>query len=142
MKPITPRFFRALLLASVLIALASAAVDWLCPALLPLEWQMVQEETPLPWAPEDDTLWLLFGVVLGAYALALSVATVGMYLFKPWGRSLSLWGTVLAAPVVVWLGPTMLSGLASALLDLSSMLWGATLALAYFSPLADRFARA
>ena len=141
MKPIAARFFRALVLVSVLIGLASAAVDWLWPALLPLEWQRLWDEAPPPWMPENETLWIVIGVVLGAYVLALPVATVGMCLFKPWGRSLSLWGTVLAAPVMVWLGPTMASGLASAMLELSSMLWGAALALAYFSPLAARFVR-
>ncbi len=141
MKPVTPRFFRALLLASVLIGLAASTVDWLWPALLPLEWQLLWDETPLPWMPEGDFWWWLLMLVLGACVLMLSVAAVAMCFFKPWARSLSLWGTALVMPVVVWLGPTMYSGLSGALLELSSMLWGAALALAYFSPLAQRFAR-
>lgn len=142
MKTISPTLFRALLLASLLIGLASVAVDWLCPALLPLEWQLLSEEAPLPWMPEDERWWWLWALALGACVLALTVATVAMCFFKPWARRLCLWGTALGVPVVVWLGPSMYSGLSGALLDLSSMLWGAVLALAYFSPLAQRFARA
>ncbi|MDO5290023.1 MAG: hypothetical protein Q4F13_10385 [Pseudomonadota bacterium] len=141
-RSITPCGFRTLAIASVLLAVAASVVDTLWPALLPTEWQLLADETAVPWLPEGDMAFGLLLLGLGAYVLLAVTATVAMCFFKPWGRRLSLWCSVLAVPVVVWLGPDMLSGLAGALLDLSSMLWGATLALAYFSPLAQRFVRA
>lgn len=70
---------------------------------------------------------------------ALVVGAVGLYLFKSWGRSLSFWLTLTAMPVTIVAGPTLTSGLESALWEISTLLWGALLALAYYSPVADSF---
>lgn len=80
---------------------------------------------------------------IGLMVLAVLVAiAVGLYLFKPWGRALALWTSVLAFPLYLALGPTVSSVPEAMLFDASNMLWGALLASAYWSPAAACFTRA
>ena len=75
---------------------------------------------------------------VGRHVAALA-GVVGIFLFKRWGRALSLYSTALGFLLVPFIGPGVYSGLTSALDEVSFTLWGAVLAMAYFSPLAERF---
>lgn len=134
--------FRWLVVAAWLLAVAGASLDALCPALLPegmrLAWE-AWEEAPL-WLPDAPWALALLAGALGALLLLGLAACVAMCRFRAWGRSASLWITVLALPLGVWAGPGVQSGWSTALLDAAAMLWGAALAAAYWSPLARRFA--
>jgi len=76
---------------------------------------------------------------MGALMLACLVGLVGLFRFKAWGRTVSLYATPAALVVEACAGATLSSGVENALLGAASMLWGAVLALAYFSPVRSRF---
>ena len=80
-------------------------------------------------------------LVLLALTLLLSMfaGLLGLFLFKPWGRLLSLASTVAALLLVPFLGPTLTSPMEDLFGDLASLLLGCALGLAYFSPLRARF---
>lgn len=82
--------------------------------------------------------WLALGVMIPL--LVASVASlVGLFLFKAWSRTLSIYVTLIGYVLVAFFGPTLSSALEDALWGISDLLWGAALALAYFSPIASRF---
>jgi hypothetical protein len=77
--------------------------------------------------------------ILLPWLAAALVGVIGLFLFKPWGRPLSLWSTVLSFFLIAFLGPVVSSGVAYSLDQAAMALWGVALALAYFPPVAERF---
>ena len=134
--PVTPRLFRGLVVASLLVGVSAAALDALWPSLLP---GALADAAEAVQSTANDSFASI--AVLAAVFLAALVGTYGLFMFQRWGRSLSLWVTVITLPLLAVQGPVVLSGWASALVDLSSSLWAAALAVAYWSPLAGRFER-
>lgn len=82
--------------------------------------------------------WLIFGIGV-PLAIAGISGVVGLYKFKPWGRSLSLYSTAIGLMLYPFLGPTLSSGLESAFVEVSNLLWGGILALSYYSPISHHF---
>jgi hypothetical protein len=130
----TPLVYRLLIAASTALGLAGAMLDVLLPALLPAAFTAAMEAQ----GSLDSTAWLLVG---GAIAVAGLAAMVGLWLFRPWAPRWALATTALSVAIFVPQGANAVSGWSMALTDLSSMLWGAVLALTFFSPLSARFAR-
>jgi hypothetical protein len=105
-------------------------------------------ELSAAYKSEPDTwlmsnIWLAAGI-LGVLVLALLFALIGligMFRFKTWARTLSLYSTLIIYVLRPFLGTLLLSGLQDALLDASTLLWGAILAVSYFSPVSARFGR-
>lgn len=140
---VSPRLFRILLLASPLLGIAAGTVDIVIPSLIPQELSDAQAklETGI-WDSADwgsVALLLLAGVVLGVLGVS---GLIGLFLFRPWGRTISVIGTGLALPVYLVLGPVLQSSWSYLLQEISMLLWGGLLALAYFSPLSVRFGSA
>ncbi len=136
----TPRIYRFLLVSSFVLGVAAAFLDTLFPSVLPASFVEAQEV-------HDGTHFMstagLFGAFVALLTLAVLVAaTVGLYLFRPWAPRLALVATALAALASVPLGAVALSGWAMGLNELASTLWGAVLALTFFSPASKYFARA
>ena len=135
--------FRGMVLASWALALLGAFADQAWPDLLSEELAMALANLPPPAGLDSESL--LGDLLAGGLALLLLAgglaASVAVCFFKRWGRAVMLWSTPVALAVVVWMGPTVMSGVAAALYELSSMLWGAVLAAAYWSPLSARFVR-
>ena len=126
--------FRVFLTASVILSIATIATVFLPDGYSQALADAYASEPP-PWLFEHEGLTI--GV--GGVALAVMIAGyVGLFLLARWGRALSLALTVLAFPLYLLTGPTLLSPLESMLTDASNLLWGACLALAYFSPVAAR----
>lgn len=128
--------FRVLLVAHLVALLASGGVDFI-PGAIPAALEQAYLDLPQP---------IIVGhVVLLVLALPLLVAwlagIVGLFLMKRWARGLSLYLTLLGLLMYPVLGPSIASGWNSALSELSALLWGAALACAYFSPLAEAFSR-
>lgn len=71
--------------------------------------------------------------------LAGLVSVVGLLLFWRFSRPLALVSTVLGEILLPFFGPTIESGWVSMLDDCAGILWGAALALAYFSPARESF---
>ena len=133
------RAFRAVMVLAMILFIALLAAGEPFQSLLTLAGD-----------PRHQTMLLVTGgIVAGFWALCL-VGFVGMYRFKTWGRSISLFTTI--ATYVLW--GALLAFLPSAAGDstsspavplesllesLSALFWGGALALAYLSPLATRF---
>lgn len=96
------------------------------------------EEEPKNWLMAN--LWIAAGLV-GGLLLVWLVGLVGLFRFKKWARPVCLSSTLAAFLVIPFLGPQLSSGLESALFEASGVLWGAILALSYFSAISDRFER-
>jgi hypothetical protein len=67
------------------------------------------------------------------------VGVVGMFLFRPWGRTLSFFLTAAALVLLPFVPPSAASQATIPIDLLSEYLWGAILALAYFSPVSNLF---
>ena len=131
----TENRFRLLITLYVIVTLAAGASGFL-PNGYSEELRVAYEIEPYPLT--DTPLAAL--ILLALFALAVGVAgLVGLYRFKAWGRSLCLWTSLGSLPLLLTLGPTLTSSLEGALWEASTMLWGAVLAVAYFSPVASSF---
>jgi hypothetical protein len=85
----------------------------------------------------DLTWWAI--VAMAGFVVAAIAGFIGMFFFKAWARSLSLYTTVLGIFLYPSLGPSLSSGLEAAIHEAASTIWGATLALAYYSPFSGYF---
>ena len=132
----TPTTFRILVLCYVLLGTTAASLDALLPELLPRSIAQAVENEPLPTL--FDNLWLTVAALVPLLIVVI-VSTIGLFFFKAWARTLALYSTTLSFTLYLFSGPTLSSAWSSALTDASSLLWGAILALAYFSNLRDRF---
>ena len=130
--------FRVLVLVAVAIGVLGAFVDLLAPDLVPAQ---IADAYEAHMASEELTWFSI--IALGAFVLILLIGgvagTVGLLLFKRWGRSVCVWFSVLSVLGYPLLGPILYSGWALRLTETSMMLWGAALAMAYFSELRSRF---
>jgi hypothetical protein len=121
----------------LVLGLAGAAVDFFFPLL--------SEPFKQAQSASDDSL--SGGVVFGGLAVAAVLlvaglaAYIGLFRFSSWAPRLSVAVTILALLFLPFLGSTAQSGVATSLNEASSVLWGVVLALVYWSPLAERFAR-
>lgn len=131
--------FRALLLFSVSTGLASAFIDSLFPALIPDALSAAWERES-PFDPDIETVWLLVALLV-PWLVASVASTVGLFFYWHWARPTALIVAVLGLAVSPLLGPGLASGWSSALLEASFLSWGAVLALAYWSPIGQRFVR-
>lgn len=132
--------FRFLVVASIVMAILGGLVDTIVPSLLP---EALGDAYDAYAATDDPTLSHV--LALGGVALVMIIAgvasTIGLLLFKPWGRQLSLWFSVVAMLTYPFFGPVVYSGWTAMLTETSMMLWGAALAMAYFAEIKVRFAR-
>lgn len=136
----TKALFRGFIILAVLLSILGAAIDLMVPGIVPAELAAAYASVS---TIEDATLITLAGLGVIALVLAIAgiVALIGLYLFRSWGRRLSLWVTVLSVLIYPALGPAVYSGWALMLTTVSIMLWGAVLAMAYFSELSARFSQ-
>ena len=93
------------------------------------------DKEPVPWVMEQ--VWML--VILLPFGAAVFAGFLGLYFFKHWGRSLSLYSTLAGLFIIPFFGATISSGIESSFYEASTLLWGAILALAYYSPLSHKF---
>lgn len=83
--------------------------------------------------------WVLLGLGSLLLLIAWLVALAGLLLFKRWARGWALYTSLALLTLHPLTGPSLSSGLENALLETTNLLWGAILALAYFSPIAESF---
>lgn len=129
------RGFRILLVAQIVTLLLAGVAGVAFPQLLPPSLIQAQELAgagslrELPWA------WAVFIPLL----LVVLAGYVGLFLWRTWGRTLSLLGTLAGLALYPLMGSSIASWVETSLLDVSNLLWGAVLALAYFGPVSSRF---
>ena len=130
--------FRFLIIAGLITGIAAGVVDSAIPGLIPAVLADAQKQ----WteAQELPAGWVLISAI---YMLVMFIgaiaSTIGLFVFKPWARSVALWVTLLSTPGYLLLGAEARSGWSAMLEDTSSMMWGGMVAMAYFSDLRSRF---
>jgi hypothetical protein len=135
--PVNEKYFRYLLILYVAFTLA-AFIAALIPGGYSQALSDVYSNEPMPWNWNAQNSWTILAVLLPL--LAASVAGVmGLYLFKRWGRTLSLYITGVSPILHLLSGPTLSTALESMLSETSTLLWGVILALSYYSALSRRF---
>jgi hypothetical protein len=124
----TPFVFRVLVIGSVATALLGGVVEI---ALIP----------PMDAAEDDMSAAMAFALflIVGFLLVALVVAVIGLVRFRWWARPFYFWATCLGLLSMPFLGYYDAVGWAEAFYYLSSMLVGATIAAAYWSPISSRF---
>ena len=132
--------FRFLVMISIVTAVLGASMDFLVPSLIPAVFGAASEAYAAGKEPMMSHVFLLGGLAL-VLLISAVVGTIGLLLFKSWGRQLSLWLSVLATLCYPFFGPVVCSGWATMLTETSMMLWGAALAMAYFAEIKVRFER-
>jgi hypothetical protein len=132
----TTTLFRAILLFAVLAGLAAGTIDALCPSLIPESLATASMNQPDLLTTTDG--WVSVSL-LTAWAAASIISTIGLFFFWPWARPVALLSTLVGVPIPLLTGAAVYSGWSTALLEVSSIAWGAVLAFAYFSSLSARF---
>ena len=134
-RSMTPQQFRVLLVAYVISAAANFVIS--------LTEFGYSPSLTAAYASQPDSILVLSPLVLVVLAILLlggSLAgVVGLFRFKRWGRSLSAWTTALLLLFVPFLGPYQTTPFEDFFADIATLLWGAAVALSYFTPLSLRF---
>jgi hypothetical protein len=134
---VNEKYFRYLLILHVVCILAG-----LLAALIPGGYSQALSDAysnePLPWNWNTEHIWIILAVAVPLLAAAVA-GVIGLYLFKRWGRTLSLYITGISLILNLLIGPTLSTPLENMFLDTSMLLWGAILALSYYSALSSRF---
>ena len=135
---ITETGFRVVLASSVVAGIIGIIIMMLSEASLPFELQRyVSQQAAGPMSARD-----LVAIVIWVPAMVITlIAAIGMFFFWRPARVLALVGTLLALAALPFSEPFVATGLATLFNEGSSILWGMVLALAYWSSLAQRFAR-
>jgi hypothetical protein len=84
------------------------------------------------------TEWIALGLALPILAGALA-SFIGMLTFQRYSRPLSIGVSLVAVVTLPLFGPTVEPGIATALNLLSSMLYGAVIAISYYPPVSNWF---
>jgi hypothetical protein len=127
--------FRLFILASLFGATVAGMVDFVFPHLVPVgATQAIEAEAPFQLLEHG---W--FQAVLALWIGASFCSAIGLLFFQRWARSMALWTTGGGFLLYPLFGPSVSSGWSSAFTEVSAVLWGAAIALAYFSPICSRF---
>lgn len=132
------RIFRPIFLAANVLAILGTFMDTLIPGLIPPALHEAYKAS-FATAPFSNAQALLAVAFILVFFVGGIIVDIGLYLYKPWGRRYSLWLSLAALLVYPFLGDVLRSSWANAFIEASMMLWGATLALAYFSDVRDKF---
>jgi hypothetical protein len=125
--------FRILLVASAAIGVLSSVVDLVFPSIIPEPLAIAQQLYDNSTPSSGFTIALAIINVIGVVA-----SYVGLYRFRLWGPGSGLVFTAAGILVIPFVDPSVSSGWTMAALELSATLWGAVLAIAYFSPLREQ----
>lgn len=103
------------------------------------------QDLQLAFENEPDSLLMshawIWGPLLIVFMIGSIAGLVGLFLFKIWARPVSVICTLAGYLVSAFSGPALYTGLGDALMSASTVLWGAILALSYFSTVKDQFGR-
>src|SRR5512145_762423 len=123
----SPTLFRSLIVSSVLLAIAAGLLDQYFPPMISQPLAAALEREPASGLLETHPI-LSFAIFL-PWLAAFLASTIGLLFFKCWARSTAFYSTLIGLAIYFFFGPELSSAFASALNDVSSMTWGAVLAL-------------
>ena len=136
MRALTKNQFRAVLVLSYGFSALSIAAAFLGESSLP---PPLQEYLGFDENAEFSAMDAVILAVVLPFLVVELVSLVALLRFWRWSRELAIAVTVAGVVMIPFLGPTVEPGVATSLSFTSSMLYGAVLALAYFSPAAEWF---
>ena len=124
--------FRVAVIASLVFPVLAVSVD-LLPGMVPPSVLAAVESNLKPGE--------LFPAYAASLVLGVSafVAAVGLLFFQKWARPLAVFTTAGSLALYPFTPAMPQSGWAALAFYLGAFVWGAALALAYFSPLSARF---
>ncbi|MGH6763590.1 MAG: hypothetical protein ACRECW_18600 [Phyllobacterium sp.] len=132
---ITTRF-RMLILCYIATLAATGVEELYFPAQFSEELATAYSTEALhPFALNPNVFLVLSAIAV----VAIVVPPAAMFYFRKWGRSFGVCATVAMLVALPFLGPSLSSGFGTAVSQLSAILWGAIIALAYFSPVSRDF---
>ena len=131
--------FRTLIVLSLVLSIVGAVIDLVIPGLVPESLSQAYEAYAATEA--SMTAILIAGVVSMVLLVLAVVATVGLLVLQRWARSLALWSTAVSFLVYPFLGAMLHSGLALMLNSIALTLWGAAIAMTFYSDLKAHFQR-
>jgi hypothetical protein len=134
---VNEKYFRYLLILYVVCTLA-AFIAALIPGGYSQALSDAYSNEPLPWDWNTQNIWIVLAVALPLLAAAVA-GVIGLYRFERWGRTLSLYMTGVSPILNLLIGPTLSTALENMFFETSMLLWGAILALSYYSALSSRF---
>lgn len=128
-------FFRLSIVVSVALAVVGAFIDAV-PGLIPAElWRAYESTVPQGIRTKDIVL-----MVIGApLFVATLVSIVGLYRFRPWSPRAALYVSIASLLIYPLIDVQIVSPWSQLLTEVSAVLWGVVLAMAYLPPLAQRF---
>ena len=131
----TKNYFRVLIILHVLFIAAAIVVAFI-PDMYSAALASAYNSEPESWIITSE--WLTLVIIIPLLLISI-ISIIGLFFFKHWGRTLSLYSTVAITVISLSLGPSVVSALESTLLEISTLIWGAVLALAYYSPISTKF---
>jgi hypothetical protein len=132
----TQRQFRLLLMVDCVVGVIGLVFAVASPYYLPPELRAYVEGPPVEELSWHDA-FLLTGVLV--MLILAVVTTVGLWRFRRWARGVRLWYGVACFASAFSSGPVVITGLASAVISLGTVIEGGLLALVYLSPVAAWF---
>ena len=136
MNASAPQVFRLLLVGSVTLAVASAFVDQLFGIQLEPLSHSARSGRVIPGAGAEA-----FFAGLGVLTQSIGVvAFIGLFLFKRWARPLAGVSVFLGLGLYLLSTHFVVSGLVTAMGQVSDLMFGAALAMAFSSPVRELFA--
>ncbi|HEX8614112.1 MAG TPA: hypothetical protein VF800_22780 [Telluria sp.] len=131
--------FRLLLSLYIILCGTALVAGFFSSSLISPAMQAAWEAEPVAW--DIANLPLSISIIL-PLAVGSLAGLIGMFMFKSWARTFSLSCTVAGMIVLRFMGTSVLSWLDYTLVEMAAMVWGAILALAYYSPVSSRFSAA
>lgn len=136
--PMTDPRFRLLMMVSLGLLVLGVAADLIA---------LHSTTAPAPVGSSWGSAATAGAILSSVYLFLFSASFIGVYLFKSWGRSLSLAVTIAlpllgtAASAAYGSGTEVVASsiYSPPVQELSQLTWGAVLALAYWSPVSSRF---
>lgn len=131
--------FRTMIAVSIALSTIGGFIDLVFPGLVP---DSVREAYEAYTALEVSLPLMLLAGFLSLAVFGLGIAAIiGLLLLQRWARSLALWSTAVSMLIYPLLGALVQSGVAATLLSIATLLWGAALAMTYYSDLKSHFQR-
>ncbi len=128
--------FRILIICYVVSLIVVAIETQYFPAQVSDELSVVYAKEAIQPLVSSPAIFLVLSVIA---LVAIVAPPAALFFFRKWGRWSGLCATAAMFVALPFLGPSLTSGFGTAVSQLSAMLWGAILALAYFSSVRSDF---
>lgn len=123
--------YRTLVISSLVIPLLGLIAEYafgLIPQELSIPYQQYMQ------SGEVEVKEVVFGVASILFLALVLAGYYGMIRFRSWAPKFNVWCTVIGTVFVGFMGPALMSAATNATLFFGTTLYGAALAIAFYSP--------